>query len=221
VNISIRKLVFVLLALGIAGWLWLGRDGGLLSSDYVNLPPTASGDWVAFGDSLTSGVGAAEGNDYPAILSAILGIPIRNLGVAGNTTQDGLDRLDQALRLEPRVVLLCLGGNDSLRGLSMDQAFDNLSAMIDAFHETGSFVVLIGIRSASLRDSNAERFKRLAREKNVLLVPDILDGVFGHSSLMSDYIHPNDAGYRFIAERLARELHPFLDQLQPASSGEI
>lgn len=180
---------------------------------YKNLPPTAKGEWIAFGDSLTAGYGAAEGNDYPTLLSQRLGVPIRNLGVPGNTMRDGLNRLPEALQLQPRVVLLCLGGNDGLQGSSSEQMVSNLGGMIDQFHQAGSFVVFIGIHSASFSDTNGKRFKELAGNKQVLFVPDILDGVLGSPNLMSDYIHPNEAGYRAIADRLAEVLKPLLPQL--------
>lgn len=181
---------------------------------YKNFPPTAAGPWIAFGDSLTSGFGAAEGNDYPTLLSRRLGIPIQNSGVPGNSTPDGLSRLDQILPLQPKVVLLCLGGNDGLQSLPSEQTFANLASIIDQLHQGGTFVVLIGVHSASLRDKNSGRFKKLASEKQVFLIPDILDGVLGSPSLMSDQIHPNEAGYQKIAERLENKLAPLLPQLR-------
>ena len=114
-------LLLTLLLLG-SGWLWL-RPG--TSAKFTNLLPTASGEWVAFGDSLTQGYGANEGGDYPNQLAKRLRVKIRNLGVSGNTTADGLARLDQAVQLQPRVVLLCLGGNDALRGVPAETTFAN------------------------------------------------------------------------------------------------
>ncbi len=180
---------------------------------YANLPPSASGDWVAFGDSLTSGFGAAQGNDYPTLLSRKIGRPIRNGGVPGQTTENALQRLEEIVRLQPRVVLLCLGGNDGLQHLPMDRTFANLSAIIDRLQAGGSFVVLIGVRSASISDRYAKPFQNLAKEKQVLLVPNILSGILGTPNLMSDYIHPNDDGYKAIADRLEAILNPILPKL--------
>jgi lysophospholipase L1-like esterase len=201
-------LLTLLLAGG--GWLWL-RPGK--SASYANFPPTARGDWVAFGDSLTQGYGADEGGDYPSQLAKRIRVKIRNLGVPGNTTADGLARLDQAVQLQPRVVLLCLGGNDSLRSVSADETFANLGTMIVRFHATGSFVVLLGVRSVGLSDKHAKRFEQLAKIKRVLLVPNILDGILFTPSLMADQIHPNDKGYAKIAERLEEVLLPLLPKL--------
>jgi acyl-CoA thioesterase-1 len=182
---------------------------------YTNFPPPQGKAWVAFGDSLTSGYGASEGNDYPALLSKRLGAPIANVSSPGQTSQDGLARIQEVLRLEPRVVLLCFGGNDTLNAVPHEQTFQNLAQIIDELHQAGAFVVLIGIRSASVRDKYASEFKALAKSKKVLLVPNILGGILGNPGLMSDYVHPNDQGYDLIAERLEKVLLPLLPQLLP------
>src|SRR6266511_4783951 len=78
-------------------------------ADYANFPPRAGMAWVAFGDSLTAGYGAEPGQDYPSVLGRRLGVKIENHGSAGDTSQDGLDRVEEIVRLNPRVVLLCLG----------------------------------------------------------------------------------------------------------------
>lgn len=181
--------------------------------NYKNFPPAATGEWIAFGDSLTAGVGAEQGKDFPTLLGKKLDRTIHNFGVPGHTTEDGLNRVDEAIAAQPRVVLLCLGGNDGLKSLPQEQMFRNLSAIIDRFHAAGSFVILIGVHSASFRDSNADGFENLAREKEVFLIPNILDGVLGTPSLMDDYIHPNSAGYEKIAERLYTEIAPLLGKL--------
>jgi len=183
----------------------------------INLPPTATGPWIAFGDSLTEGYGATEGHAYPALLSRSLCVPILNLGISGETTADGLKRLDSAALQQPRVVLLCLGGNDALNQVPLARTIANLGAMIDRFHAEGSFVVLIGIRSASLRDRNEKAFARLAREKRVLYLPDFLQGLAFKPVYMSDAIHPNDEGYKRFAERLERVLRPLLPRLAGAA----
>ncbi len=209
------KFLFLLL-IAVGAIIFLYRT--CRSPRYKNFPPTATGEWIAFGDSLTAGYGASEGKDYPTLLSQRLQIPIRNLGVPGETTSDGLKRVEEIAEAKPRVVLLCFGGNDALQSLPSEQTFANLGAMIERFQQEGSFVVLIGIRSASLRDRNADHFKKLAKEKNVLYVPDILQDVLGTPSRMSDYVHPNEAGYAFIAERLEIILNPILGKLMPQAA---
>jgi len=205
-----KRFVFLAVLLSVVAALivWFFRSPG-----YTNFPPRSGTVWMALGDSLTAGFGASPGNDYPALLGKELGLEIINAGVTGHTTQDGLERLEEIARLKPKVVLLCLGGNDGLRGVPADQTFLNLGAIIDRLHQSGTFVVLIGVRSASLFDKNESRFKRLAKEKGVFYVPDILKGVFGNGRLMSDEVHPNDEGYAAIAQRLENELGPLMGQL--------
>lgn len=208
-----RFLIFIALLAVVSGWIWWRQPNHW---KLVNLPPTATGPWVAFGDSLTAGDGAAENSNYPALLGADLGLVIRNFGAAGHTTADGLKRLDEVAALQPRVVLLCLGGNDGLQHLPREDMLANLRAIILRLQAEGSFVVLIGIRSASLRDHNEPLFCSLAKETGCYYIPDLLRGVWGRPVLMSDAIHPNDQGYARIADRLAGELRPLLKQIAPA-----
>lgn len=214
--ISRRKLYVgsTLLLAALIYWLWPGR-----SWSYVNLPPTANGSWVAFGDSLTQGYGSDAGADYPAQLALRLGVPIQNMGAAGETSAEGLRRIEEVADLHPRVVLLCFGGNDVLQGQSAARMFANLGAAIDRFHADGSFVVLLGIRGASLLgDANADGFKKLAEQKKVKFVPNILENILSRPSLMSDYVHPNNAGYAAIAERVENELRPLLPKLMKSGA---
>jgi acyl-CoA thioesterase-1 len=212
VTISRRTLIIVaMLAVAIAIFFgWRSR-----SWSYANLPPTAYGPWVAFGDSLTEGFGAPPGGDYPSQLGARLGVPIRNMGVSGDTSANGLARLPAVEALSPRVVLLCFGGNDVLQNRSRTEMISNVGTMVERLQAGGSFVVLIGVRGASLvGDRNSSIFRDLAREKKALYVPDILDEIFNSPSMMSDYVHPNEAGYGKIAERIEQALRPVLDQLK-------
>ena len=151
---------------------------------YANFPPASGKTWAAFGDSLTAGTGASDGNDYPTLLGKRLGLPLLNFGAPGATTQDALARVEEVLKANPKVVLLCFGGNDTLNGVPHEQTFGNLSQLIDQLHQSGAFVVLIGIRTASVRDKYRSEFKKLAKEKKVLYVPNILGGVLGHPGLM-------------------------------------
>jgi len=206
-----RIAILLLLVGGIVGvFIWFSG-----TRDYRNLPPTADGPWVAFGDSLTEGYGASPGNDYPSLLGKRLGVDIQNLGKTGETSEDGLNRVDAVVALKPRVALLCFGGNDALQGKAASQTIANIGQIIDRLHAEGSFVVLIGIRSASLRDRNESHYKELARDKGVLYVPDMLKGLAFKPIYMSDAIHPNDAGYGRIAERLDQALQPVMAKLRP------
>ena len=205
-----RFITLIALLIAVSAWVWWRQPNHWR---FVNLPPAATGPWVAFGDSLTAGLGASENNGYPALLAQKLGVAIRNSGASGLTTDDGLKRLDEVAALRPRLVLLCLGGNDVLNRAPRAQMLANLRAIIYRLQGGGSFVVLIGIRSASLRDHNETLFRSLAKETGCYYVPDLLRGIWGRPLLMSDAIHPNDLGYARIAERLAGELRPLLTKI--------
>lgn len=187
------------------------------TSTYRNFPARADGAWVAFGDSLTESVGASEGKDYPTLLGKRLGLEILNRGVAGNTSADGLARVDDVLKLKPAVVLLCLGGNDGLQRRPISETVANLSAIVDRLQADGAFVVLIGVRSATFFDQYHKPFSKLATEKQTFYIRNILQDVLDHPDLMSDNIHPNDAGYELIAERLEKVLRPLLAEQAPSN----
>jgi acyl-CoA thioesterase I len=182
---------------------------------FTNFPPDRGTTWIAYGDSLTSGEGASDGHSYPALLSQRIGVDILNRGIPGNTTEGGLNGIDDVTRLNPKVVLLCLGGNDGLQAVPAQQMFGNLRLIIDRLHQAGAFVVLIGVRSASLLDKNEAGFKALAKDMKLLYVPNILSGLIGDPSLMADQVHPNDQGYAVIAARLESALQPVMSKLLP------
>ena len=174
--------------------------------------PTSGTTVIAFGDSLVEGRGATDGRDFVSMLSRRLGVPIVNAGRSGDTTGAALARLDRdVLAHSPRVVIVVLGGNDYLRHVPVNETFSNLNSIVTRIRERGAAVVLAGVSVGLLTDPYASRYDALAREASAGLVPDILGGLMGHSELMSDAIHPNDAGYEIIAGRIAPVLEELLD----------
>ena len=199
-----KAVMGLLLVLGI--WYFMDTEPPVV--DF----PTAGQDIIAFGDSLVVGFGASPGNDFVSILSARLGQPIVNAGRNGDTTQTGLERLKaDVLSQDPRIVILLLGGNDTLRKVPVEETFNRLAAMIDQIHQTGAAVVLVGVRGSLLGDKYEEEFEVLAEAKQANLVPDILSGIFGHPSLMADAIHPNNDGNLLMADRLEPVLRELLE----------
>jgi acyl-CoA thioesterase-1 len=185
-----------------------------LPSDPVTVTPPenarASGPIVAVGESLAAGVGAPEGQGFVAILSRVIDEEIINLGVSGQTTAEARAVLGDVLALEPRLVLLQLGGNDAIQDVPSAETFANLRYMIDTLQADGAQVILLGVRGGIFRDTARNQFDQLAADTNVAYVPDILDGLFGNDDLMSDPIHPNAAGYQQIADRVL----PVLERAQ-------
>jgi acyl-CoA thioesterase I len=168
---------------------------------------------IAFGDSLTEGYRVESGQGWPEQLSAIVGRPILNRGVSGNTTGDALARLERdVLSADPRVVLICLGGNDMLRRMPADQQFDNLRTIVRRIQDKGALVVLLGTEGFKLLSDvdYGDRYQRLAEETGAVYVPDLMDGVLGDPASMIDQIHPNARGYAKIARRIADEAGEYL-----------
>lgn len=166
---------------------------------------------VCFGDSLTQGVGAGPGEDFPSLLAAALPIPVVNAGVAGETTADGLRRLERdVLSQNPRLVVVFFGGNDFLRRVPREQIRRNLEVVVERIQVAGAMVVLVGFRAGLLTDEMGPLYEEVARDRGVLYIPDALKGILTDSGLKSDAVHPNGAGYRKLADRLLAELQPLL-----------
>lgn len=137
-------------------------------------------------------------------------MPIINLGVSGNTTADAMARTDDIFKQDPKIVIVLLGGNDYLRRIPMDDTFANLDKIVDEIQSHGAAVLLLGVRGGLLKDSYNSRFEVFAREHGTGFVPNVLDGLLGNRDYMSDEIHPNDAGYAKIADKVAPELKRML-----------
>lgn len=167
---------------------------------------------IAFGDSLTEGFGAAEGEDYPSRLSATLGLPVVNAGVSGDTTSAAMKRLDEeVLAQNPRIVLVGLGGNDFLRGVPISRTEQNLRSIIREIHQAGAMVVLLGFRFPSITANYEAMYERVAEEEGCLYVADLLDGILSDPKLKSDEIHPNGRGYLLMAERLEEPMRELIE----------
>jgi lysophospholipase L1-like esterase len=157
---------------------------------------------VFFGDSLVERVGATEDNDLPRLIDRAIDQSVFNHGKSGDTTRDALTRVDAVIAQDPGVVVIVLGGNDVLQKIPKDETFDNLETMVDLFHDNGSVVVIVGVRSGVVGDGRGDEYEAVAHKTGSVYVSDILSDVFGKRQYMTDAVHPNDAGYAMIAERL-------------------
>ena len=187
--------------------------GGCRRSWTITNAHPSGANLIAFGDSLTEGYRVDPGQGWPEQLSAIVGRPILNRGVSGNATGDALARLEpDVLAEDPRVVLVCLGGNDMLRHMPADQQFDNLRTIVRRIQDKGALVVLIGPEGFKIlsKVDYGDRYEALARETGSVYVPDIMKGVIADPALMADQIHPNALGYAKIARRIADEAGEYL-----------
>ncbi len=162
---------------------------------------------LAFGDSLTFGSGAAEQESYPAQLEQLIGRRVVRAGVPGEVTAQALARLPAALdEHAPRLLLLCIGGNDFLRRLGNRQAESNVREMVKLAKNRGVEVMLIGTPQPGFSMSPPEFYAGIAKEFRLPYEEGVIGEVLRDSNLKSDTIHPNAKGYRVIAERLAAGL---------------
>lgn|SRR3989338_637692 len=171
------------------------------SPTITNYPPQGK-TIVAFGDSLVEGVGATAGNDFVSLLSYKIGEPIINMGVSGNTSVDGLARVEQVTAQDPKIVLVLFGGNDFLRKVPIEETFKNIDEIVAKLQSEGAVIILLGIKGGILGDQYAEHFEKIAENRGTLYVPNVLAGLIGNGKYMDDAIHPNDAGYEKIAEKI-------------------
>ncbi len=158
---------------------------------------------LAFGDSLTQGVGVKTENSYPKILSELSGRKVINSGVSGETTDIGLTRLPTELeKYNPGLLLLLEGGNDILRNRDHSQIKKNLNNMIMVAKNHGVQVVLIGVPEKKLFSSSASIYRELAEEHDLVFEGELIGSLMRSPSMKSDSIHFNKSGYRKLAESI-------------------
>lgn len=178
---------------------------------------------VAFGDSLTAGLGVGADESYPAQLQQRLEslnyrYRVINAGVSGDTTAGGLRRVPWILNSKPEVVILELGANDGLRGLSLEQTRHNLEQIIQRLLGAGVKVILAGMKLPPNygKDYTADFeaiYPALAQRYRLPFIPFFLEGVAASATLnQADGIHPTKEGHRIIADQVLAALRPLLDQ---------
>jgi acyl-CoA thioesterase-1 len=176
---------------------------------------------LALGDSLTAGYGVQPPASYPSRLQRKLddlGYQYRvvNMGISGDTTSGGLARMRPALAQKASIVILELGANDGLRGLSVSQMEKNLETMIGEFQKAGAKVVLAGMTlprnyGDAYVTSFETVFRNLARKHDATLIPFFLEGVAGNPKYtIEDLMHPNADGYSLVTDIVMKALQPLL-----------
>lgn len=197
---------------------------GLVISFLVSQVQDSPSRMVFFGDSITAGYGIPIEKAFPALIQAKLEqankpFEVINAGLSGETTTGGLNRIDWILRSKPDVFVLELGGNDGLRGLSLNETEKNLKAMIEKVRKANpeAKIILAGMQiPPNLGQDYTERFQNLypmvAQDMDVMLIPFLLEGVGGDPDLnLSDGIHPNEEGHSLVAELVWDVLNEVMD----------
>jgi acyl-CoA thioesterase I len=176
---------------------------------------------AAFGDSLSAGYGVEPGKSFPDDLQRLLDAAgyryhVVNLGVSGDTTTDGVERLPAVLAVHPAIVILEFGGNDGLRGLPVASAQKNLATMVEALRKGGAQIVLAGMTlprnyGPEYIRSFEQVYIDLAKMYGLVRIPFLLEGVGGHPDLVQpDGIHPTAEGAEIVAHNVMKYLQPLL-----------
>jgi acyl-CoA thioesterase-1 len=179
---------------------------------------------VAFGNSLTAGLGVAPDESYPAqlaqrLLESGFQYEVINAGVSGETSAGGVRRIEWILKSQPTVVILELGVNDGLRGLPLKQTYTNLHTIIERLKAEGVMVILAGMRipvnyGEDYTGEFFEMYERLAQEFALPLIPFFLEGVAAQPGLNQvDGVHPTGEGYTIVTQNVWHTLEPLLKEL--------
>lgn len=179
---------------------------------------------IAFGDSLTAGYGLSQAESYPSLLQQKLDADgydyeVVNAGVSGETTAQGVRRLEWALGDKPnaRIMILELGANDLLRNQPIDQMQANLAQIIEYAQRRNIKVLLAGMLPPSNFGGARQRlaanaFQDLVNKYQVKIIPFFLENVAGRANLnQPDGVHPNASGTRIVADNVYKALKPMLD----------
>lgn len=186
---------------------------------YAADPPVIA----AFGDSLSAGYGLSEKEGFaPQLQAALAQLNVRarvvNAAVSGDTSADGLRRVDFMLRKKPDMVIIELGANDMLRGMDVKQLYKNLDAIIRKVKASGAKILLAGMLATptlgeKYRKQFAAVYRVLAKRHKIPLYPFFLKGVATVPSLnLPDGVHPNAKGVRLIAKQIAPKVAEVLQQ---------
>jgi acyl-CoA thioesterase-1 len=200
--------------------------------DEPDRAPASTRTVIAFlGDSLTAGLGLLSTQAYPSLIGDMFlaegyhEVEILNGGVSGDTTAGAARRVEQLLSPDVRILVVALGGNDALRGLTVAQTRENLELIVEQAFASGAEVLLAGMQAPTnlgedYQAAFQETFHGLARDygRRITSVPFLLEGVAAQPQLnQADGIHPNEQGARVIAEHIYPRLRDMVDALPSAA----
>ncbi len=168
---------------------------------------------ICFGDSLTFGYGANPGEDYPAALAKIIGLPVINAGQDADTTYEALKRIESdVLNKDPRLVIIEFCGNDFLKKIPLEVTVENIKKMAQAVQAKGAMTAIVDISAGMFLGEYRSGFKKLSTQTGSIFISGVLNGIITNPSMKSDFLHPNAKGYRIISQRIHRTIAPYLTQ---------
>lgn len=174
-----------------------------------------------FGDSITAGRGVEPGHTYPDDLQAALrahGYHYRviNQGISGDTSKDGVERLQNVLQVHPAVVIVEFGGNDGLRGIPIESTRHNLDVIVSTLLRSGSRVLLAGITlppnyGADYIHQFEQSYRLIASKYHVPLLPELYAHIYTvPDAIQEDGVHPTAKGDVLLTNELLPLLLPML-----------
>ncbi|MDD3729839.1 MAG: GDSL-type esterase/lipase family protein, partial [Endomicrobiaceae bacterium] len=168
---------------------------------------------VCFGDSLTHGTGASNGETYPYFLQKFTNLTVVNAGVHGDTSQQGLDRIDEIFQFKPFMVLIEFGANDFFRKIPTAVTKKNIESIVDKIQASGATAVIL-----CTEDNQLPELRRIlveiSNDKNAPILSGILNEIWTDRTLFADDLHPNSAGYKIVAEKVYERIKPLLEKQQ-------
>ena len=168
---------------------------------------------MLYGDSLMAGYGLSQKENLSSELTRSFeenspSVRFINASISGNTSKNGLSRVEWSLGDNPSIVILCLGANDMLRGLDPLLTSNNLDLIISKFINNNSVIVLAGMKSPESMGANYQLafdsiYPELANKYDLILMPFLLEGIaLEKEMLLTDYKHPNANGIKVMASNL-------------------
>jgi len=167
---------------------------------------------ICYGDSITFGYGVKPGEDYPTHLAKLVNRPVINSGVDGDTSTQGLARIKtDVLDKQPYLVLIEFTGNDFIKNVPLPTTIQNIKEMIRQIQEAGAITAIVDISAGLFLLDYRIQLSKLARETQSIFIPATLSEIITNPSMKSDFMHPNAAGYKIVAQRAYRAIAPYLE----------
>ncbi|MEI8223745.1 MAG: GDSL-type esterase/lipase family protein [bacterium] len=208
-----------IILLAIVLWMVLWAYDAVNNKRYVSrivTPDKDQYDVIAFGDSLVEGLGAAQLNGFVSIIESRLGITILNQGHRGDETADLLKRIDaDVFTYHPKVVILVIGGNDAIHLVPESEFLANTESLFKQLSERGIVTIFGEVTDNVLYANRNKQLRALADKYGIVYVPQLMQGVFWTITNKFDPLHPDDAGYVKMADRIIPYLQAILVQNTP------
>lgn len=166
---------------------------------------------ICFGDSITEGFMLREKDSYPYQLGLLIGETVLNKGVSGETSGQGLRRLkEDVLDHQPKLVIVQFGGNDYGWQMPSEETLNNIDIMVEKIAAIGANVAIFIGDPTILQPVYIDGFRRIAQQRNILLIEGAIDEIAENPGLRLDAVHPNAQGQKVLARNVARGIKPLL-----------